>query len=136
MFITYYNACVQHKKGMRLCVVHGYGSSGYGGKIRSTIRQLLDDHKDRLEWRSGEQTDGNPGVTYVKADQLLPEIHENLAVNIIEFCDTPKTREKIAGHFRKHGDQCVLKAIRYLQQSNQLTTFWKGKHKCYVKSLL
>jgi len=134
LFILYYNDCVKHKKGIRLCVVHGYGSSGDGGKIRSAIRKLLSEHDDKLEWRKGEEIDANPGVTYIKAKKKLPGYHENLAVEIIHFCQTPKTRKKIAGHFRKYGDQSVLQAIRHLEKSKRLKICWKGKHKCYIKS--
>jgi hypothetical protein len=133
LFISYYNDCVQYKKGTRICVVHGYGSSGDGGKIRTAIRKLLEGHNEKLEWRPGETIDGNPGVTYIKAYQLLPDNHEHIAIDILNFCKTPKTREKIAGHFRNHGDQCVLKAIRYLEKTNLLSIRWKGRHKCYVK---
>ncbi|KPA12831.1 protein containing Smr protein/MutS2 [Candidatus Magnetomorum sp. HK-1] len=134
LFLFFYNSCAQQKKGTRLCVVHGYGSTGGAGKIRSALRKLLTDHNDKLEWHPGEQIDGNPGITYITAYQLLPETHENLASEIIQFCHTPKTREKIAGHFRKHGDQCVLKSIRYLEKNSLLTICWKGKHKCYRSS--
>jgi len=130
-FISFYNSCAHKQKGARLCIIHGYGSTGGGGKIRSALRKLLISQNNNLNWVSGEQIDGNPGITYIKTYNLLPETHENLACEIMKFCHTPKTREKIAGHFRKHGDQCVLKAIKYLEKNSLLTTCWKGKHKCY-----
>jgi len=130
-FIIFYNDWIKSKKGIEICVIHGYGSKGNGGKIRSDLRKFLTEHNDKLTWFPGEQIDNNTGVTYVKGYQKLPQIHEKLANKVIHFCQTPKTKDKIAGNFRKYGDQCVLKTIQLLEKNNQLGTVWKGKHKCY-----
>jgi len=130
-FITNYNLIIKNSQNTKICVIHGYGSTGEGGKIRSSLRKYLSEQTDKLQWFCGEQINGNAGITYIQPKRTLPEPYENLAHEIYHFCQTPKTREKIAGHFRKHGDQCTLKAIKHLEHSNQLKIVWKGKHKCY-----
>jgi len=134
-FIANYNLCIQNTKGIEICVIHGYGSTGEGGKIRSSLRKYLSQQTDKLQWFSGEQINGNAGITYIKPGQALPGPYENLAHEILHFCQTPKTKKKIAGHFRKHGDQCTLQAIKYLEKNNQLKIVWKGKHKCYQQKI-
>jgi len=130
-FIAIYNLCLQNTKTIKICIIHGYGSTGEGGKIRSSLRKYLAEQTDKLQWTSGEKIDGNAGVTYVEPKQALSEPYENLAHEIYHFCQSPKTKKKIAGNFRKYGDQCTLKALNYLEQKNQLKILWKGKHKCY-----
>jgi len=130
-FIAMYNLCVQKTKTIEICIIHGYGSTGEGGKIRSSLRKYLSQQTDKLQWTCGEQISGNAGVTYVKPKHTLPEPHVNLAHEIYHFCLTPKTKKKIAGNFRQYGDQCTLKALKFLEKNNQLKIVWKGKHKCY-----
>jgi len=133
-FIASYNLCIQNIKNVEICVIHGYGSTGEGGKIRSKLRQYLSQHTDKLHWTCGEQRNNNAGITFIKPVKNLPEPYEYLAKEIMTYCLTPKTKKKIAGHFRKHGDQCTLQAIKYLEKKNKLKTVWKGKHKCYQQN--
>jgi len=133
-FITTCNFWRQKNKDIEICIIHGYGSGGEGGKIRSSIRKYLSQQKDKIEWSKGEQINGNAGVTFVKLGQELPEPYENLAQDILKYCITPKTKKKIASYFRKHGDQRTLKAIKYLEKNNQLKIVWKGKHKCFQQN--
>ena len=53
-----------------LDVVHGYGSTGEGGVIRGRLRGFLERHNDCLEFRPGENVDGNQGHTIV-----IPQRH-------------------------------------------------------------
>jgi len=131
LFIAYYNSSIQNQKDIKICVVHGYGSTGEGGKIRSALRNFLNEHNDRLQWFCGESIDGNAGTTYIQAIKTLPKTFENLAKDILNYCQTPKTKDKIAGYFRNHGDQCILKAIKFLEKKKMIHIVWKGKHKCY-----
>jgi len=131
-FIANYNLLIDNNpKNIEICVIHGYGSTGEGGKIRLSLRKYLSKHSDKLQWFCGEQINGNAGITYIKPEKILPESYENLAQDIYQFCLTPKTKNKIAGSFRKHGYQKIIKAIQHLKKNNQLKTVWKGKHKCY-----
>jgi len=135
LFIMNYNLCLNtDTNNIEICVIHGYGSTGEGGKIRSSLRKYLSKHPDKLQWFCGEQRNGNAGITFVKPKKILPETYENLAHDIYHFCFTPKTKSKIAGYFRKQGDQRILKAIQYLEKKNRLKTVWKGKHKCYQQN--
>jgi hypothetical protein len=91
----------------------------------------LSQQTDKLEWSKGEFINGNAGITFVKPEQILPEPYEILAQDIFNYCLTPKTKKKIAGQFRKHGDQCTSEAIHFLEKQGKLKIVWKGKHKCY-----
>jgi len=133
-FIAAYNLCLQSTKNIDICVIHGYGSTGSGGKIRSSLRKYLSLQTDKLKWSGGEQINGNAGITFIKPGKALSEPYEKLAHEIFNYCQAPKTKKKIAGYFRKHGDQCILKALKYLEKNKKLKTIWKGKHKCYQQN--
>ncbi len=70
LFIAHYNRLLS-EGGERLEVVHGYGSSGVGGDIRSALMVLMDAYPDKVRYISGEMI-GNKGVTVVIPDELLP----------------------------------------------------------------
>jgi hypothetical protein len=121
-FVDFYNNCV--RGGYRGCieVVHGYGSSGVGGKIRQELRRYLARNSACLEiYVPGNL--GNPGITRVYPKRLLP-VTPNRAPGqnsdqatrareaILNFCETPKSRErvfsKLAGRF---GDRVLRDEI-------------------------
>jgi hypothetical protein len=52
----------------------------------------------------------------------------------LEFCKTPKTKEKIAGKFRNDGTDNVIKCIKDLEKKKMLKIVQKGKFKCYVSN--
>ena len=112
-------------------VVHGYGSTGTGGSLRRRVRSFLASHSDRLEFQSGEDTDGNPGHTMVLPVQPLPEVSDLLAEQVLEYCETARTQSKIAGKFRRYGDPTVIKAIRSLEKQGRLRAVNKGRNKAY-----
>lgn len=53
-------------------VVHGYGSSGRGGDLRSAVREYLDRHPERVDYVPGERFFNNPGMTVVYPKHPLP----------------------------------------------------------------
>ncbi len=112
-------------------VVHGYGSTGTGGSLRRRIRSFLRAHSDRLEFQPGEEANGNPGHTIVLPIQPLPEVRDLLAEQVLEYCATARTRSKITGKFRRHGDPTVMQAIRSLEMQGRLRTVNKGRNKAY-----
>jgi DNA-nicking Smr family endonuclease len=59
-------------------VIHGYGSSGRGGDLRTALRELLSRHAGRLEFVPGETYFNNPGVTVVYPKRPLPAPSPNL----------------------------------------------------------
>ena len=129
-FIECHNRAVP--SGSMLDVVHGYGSTGAGGVIRTRLRAFLSRHPQCLEYQLGEAVDGNQGHTLVKPKQRLPDTGELLVEQIWEYCETPRTVSKIAGKFRRHGDQKVQQAIQTLQRQGRLRTASKGRFKEYA----
>ena len=113
-------------------VVHGYGSSGTGGSLRRRVRSFLTAHNDRLEFKPGEESDGNPGHTIVLPVRPLPEVGDLLAEQVLEYCETARTQSKIAGKFRRYGDPKVIEAIRSLEKQGRLRAVAKGRNKAYA----
>ncbi len=125
-FILFYNS----NKGQSFKVIHGYGSTGVGGRIRSSLRSFIENNKNcfsRIEY--GESIDCNRGYTIVHYRSALPEKDDQLKDKIITYCTiNPKTKEKIAGEFRNFGTGTVTQAIKELVSQGRLTEI-KGKVK-------
>ena len=132
-FVDLYNRALRSDNGAatELDVVHGYGSSGTGGTMRTRIRSFLDRYPQHLEYMPGETVDGNPGHTVVLPIQPLPEIGDMLAEQVWEYCETPRAQSKITGRFRRHGDPRVLQAIRSLEKQGRLRPVSRGRLKAY-----
>ena len=77
-FTSLYNARLRAGDAGPIRVVHGYGSSGRGGDLRTALRELLSRHADRLESVPGETYFNNPGVTVVYPKHPLPAPSPNL----------------------------------------------------------
>ena len=72
-FVAVYNELLQHGREEVLRVIHGYGSTGIGGKIRRRLHEFLRQHADCLDdWVDGEVL-RNPGVTVVYLRWRLPQ---------------------------------------------------------------
>src|SRR3989442_9608079 len=70
IFIDVYNRHVRSRSKESLRVIHGYGSATEGldgGRIRLKIRTFLEGAADSLDWKPGEDLEGNPGVTIVSS---------------------------------------------------------------------
>ena len=130
-FVNDYNARV--KCGQLGCweVIHGYGSSGEGGVIRSKLRALLEQHRDKLKYEAGDQY-GNPGWTWVYPKTKLPNHQEQLATSIRDFCSTPKSEEKILHEFAKENGLKVKEAIRIQMKLGLLKTLNKNGRSHYI----
>ena len=138
-FILFYNEAIQHAAGGpagRLDVIHGYGSSGAGGVLRKRLRNFLEEYaaQGRLECTPGEHADANPGHTLVLPIKPLPNTHEMLAAEILDYCARPRTFSKIGGKFRRHGEPTVKAAIDSLVRQRRLRTTGKGSRKVYEAS--
>ena len=130
-FIARYNGALQAGSGDTLDIIHGYGSTGAGGTIRARLRAFLGRYPDRLEWQPGESVDGNQGHTLVRPGRPLPEAGDLLAEQVWEYCARPRAASKIAGKFRRHGDDRTLKAIRALERQGRLRSANRGRVKTY-----
>ncbi|MBN1265276.1 MAG: Smr/MutS family protein [Anaerolineales bacterium] len=134
LFLRTYNSRIQDQPFGSLVVVHGYGSSGEGGKIRRRLRSFLDQYPLYLTYQRGEEL-GNPGITIVFPHQLLPTSETLLEEEVFAFCTKPRTREKIAGKFRKYGQPQVLETIRKLERQGLLEVISCGSHRCYRQAV-
>lgn len=131
LIATYNRVLATNPSTEVLEVVHGYGSTGTGGSLRRRVRSFLTAHSDRLEFKPGEDADGNPGHTMVLPIRPLPEIGDLLAEQVLDYCETARTQSKITGKFRRHGDPSVIQAIRSLERQGRLRTVSKGRNKGY-----
>ena len=73
----------------------------------------------------------NQGCTVVNPITKLPNSHDMLEVQIEEFCEQPRTKNAIAGKFRRHGDRRVSNAIQNLKQQRRLCKTRKNNHPAY-----
>jgi hypothetical protein len=133
VFVEFYNRHVRSSSREPLRIIHGYGSTEKGGKIRVKLRSFLEVGAGSLEWKPGEDAEGNPGVTIVYPRKVLHASEDQLAAAILEFCSIPRTESKIAGEFRKHAPREIKEAIRALVRQGQLKVVLKGGHETYVR---
>ena len=133
-FIRVYNDAVETTRALeslQIVVVHGYGSSGEGGAIRHRIRALLRRFPESVDFTPGEETIGNQGCTVVKPLAKLPSSPDMLEEQIAGYCERPRTKNTIAGKFRRHGDRRVSNAIQALMQQRRLCRTRKNNHIAY-----
>src|SRR5689334_4078008 len=132
-FVEFYNRHVQKglKEGLR--VVHGWGASGAGGKIRTQFRQLLAEAGPNLDWKAGEDVEGNPGVTIIYPRKVIHPRESQLKAAILEFCSTPRTESKIAGQFRRYSAREIKETIWLLVRGGEMREVLKGGHAVYVR---
>ena len=133
-FLDSYNrlARTSDASGSFIEVVHGYGSTGTGGVLRRRLRAFLAKYPQCLEFKPGEDIDGNPGHTLVSPLQTLPDTGGLLAEHIWEYCENPRTVSKVSGRFRRYGDPQVQEAMRVLQKQGRLRQVNKGRVKEYA----
>ena len=132
-FIEFYNQTLRQagKNSVGLDVVHGYGSTGTGGVLLTRLRGFLGRYESCLDFQTGEKVDGNPGHTIVVPLKPLPSLLDQLSQDIWDFCDRPRSRSKIIGKFRRHGQTAVLSTIKTLEKQKRLRPSNQGAHKLY-----
>lgn len=116
-----------------LRVIHGYGASGEGGAIKKRIRGLLERHPDLVRYTPGESY-GNPGESVVYPLRALPDAERDLRGEILRYCLSPKSREKIVGRFRRFKDPEIRRLLQELQGEGLLKIVFKSGIRHY-KSL-
>lgn len=115
-FIEAYNQAFRQAGWKTLDVVHGYGSTGQGGVIRTRLRAFLDRYPAYLTYKQ----DSNPGHTIVMPLKALPSLGNQLAEEIWDYCAAPRPVSKIMGKFRRYGDAKVQDAIDDLLSQHRL----------------
>jgi len=133
LFVDYYNRHLQRGATGPIRVIHGYGSTGQGGKIRPKFREYLNEVLGKLDWIPGERVEANDGITIVYPRQTLPTREKRLEQDILVFCSAPRTESKITGQFRKDSPAEIKRAIRNLVRSGRLREVFKGNHQTYVR---
>ncbi len=129
LFVSHYNSRVAGGDLSRFQVIHGWGSGGSGGKIRTALRRLLSFFQEALTL----QTDPvNPGMTWVLPSRRLPEGAGFLYGEILEYCAAPRTEGKIPGRYRRYGDLRVKNALRQMESAGKLARSRKGRHTVYT----
>ena len=130
--VDFYNSRVKRGNLSPFDVIHGYGSSGVGGVLRTRIRGFLSSFSGYLDFDFGSSClEFNPGKTRVIPRKALPEAVDILAEEILEFCDNAKTLSKISGKFCRVGETQVLAALKALEKQKRLKVFYKGSFKVY-----
>ncbi len=132
-FVDAYNKAVQ--PGGHACrtlrVIHGYGSTGGPGILRTRFRKFFERHEARLEFTLGEKTDGNPGYTTVTPKYPLPGADAALCELVWDYCEQPKTMSRIVGQFRRYGDPRVQQAVHSLEGQKRLRKAARAKNSVY-----
>ena len=122
-FISVYNEAVNNggePSDIEIAVIHGYGSTGEGGVLRNRLRGFLSRYGNCLDFTPGEEIDGNQGCTIVKPVSSLPNMNDLLAEQIFDYCERQRSRSKVMGRFRRHGQPKVMQAIRSLEKQGRL----------------
>ena len=88
-------------------------------------------YESYLDFQTEEKVDGNPGHTIVVPLKPLPSLLDQLSQDIWDFCDRPRSRSKIIGKFRRHGETAVLSSIKALEKQKRLRPSNQGAHKLY-----
>lgn len=128
LFVDHYNRQLGAGDTSSIKVIHGYGSTGEGGKIRTALLKALTAYADYLSF----QTDPiNPGATLVHPVKKLPDGAGIIAPELVAFCSDGKSESKIIGRFRSHGDLNVRNALKQLVKQGRLAVTRKGRHTIY-----
>jgi hypothetical protein len=131
-FADFYNRSLKSSSQEPIRIVHGYGSSGEGGRIRLKLREFLANAASSLDWRPGEDAEGNLGVTIVYPRKALLAREEQLEAGILEFCTGPRGESRIAGEFTEFDPREIKQAIRRLVRQGSLTEILKSGRTVYV----
>lgn len=130
-FIIKYNEIYKSGYKGEIELIHGYGSSGKGGKIKKEIRKLIEANKSsfRIEYNN------NPGITILLPKKPIPPRIDMLSKDILNFCkDNGKSLSKIESKFfRKYKVEDIKKSIRYLLRVELLKEETGKKERIYIK---
>ena len=128
IFVKHYNAKVNRGDFSPISVIHGYGSTGEGGRIKTALRKLLENNQENLSFQHDVW---NSGKTLVNPIKALPSGSGLVSSEILEYCSLPRTESKLLGKFRRFGDLDVKKTLRKLVVSGKLSIAKKGRHTIY-----
>ena len=117
-FIQTFNEC--HKKGAQLEVIHGYGSSGTGGKIKSALNRFIDKNKECTR-----VVEINSGSSRYISQKLLPPyisiIDELVLVNYNDSKNRNKLLQQVYKRYKDFTQKEVENRIKTLMK--QISNF-------------
>ena len=87
-----------------------------------------------LNFITGESQDGNEGHTFVTPVKPLPVGDEELEELILDYCERPRTIDKITGEFHRHGFPAVKSSVSALERSGALKSSLRGRFRFYEVS--
>lgn len=128
IFVKHYNGMVKEGDHSPISVIHGYGSSGSGGRIKRALLKLLETSVGTLSF---QQDAWNPGKTVIYPMKVLPEGAGIISSEILEYCLLQRSESKILGKFRQFGDLKVKNTLRRLVKQGVLAKSRKGRHTVY-----
>jgi hypothetical protein len=130
-FIDSYNKVLKNKQIKSIYVIHGYGSTGKGGKIKKVFHSFLRENTYYLKY----DFDSNPGATIVYLKQKLPNKLSFLEKDILDYCSlTPKSLSKIESNFfNKSNVPDIKKSINSLVKKELLIKIMKKNTNIYQK---
>ena len=133
IFIENYNQFLSEKQTGSIEIIHGYGSTGEEGIIRTRLRKLLERYASHLEFRLGEDIDSDIGHTFVFPAQPLPDDEDVLLEDMVEYCSIPRTEKKISGKFVKRVDMPKIRqTVRLLEKQGRLEKTLKNNQPMYL----
>lgn len=129
-FMERYNELLSGGFKGQITVVHGYGSSGVGGRIKNRFKELSEAYKEYFK----TSHTSNLGITLVHPKKSLPVSNFLFEKELLEFCsDTPKSISKIQNKFFKnHNNTEIKKTINNLIKKGALNEILK-KESHYVR---
>ncbi len=128
IFVKHYNERVRAKDLSPISVIHGYGSTGEGSRIKTALRKLLEASKDNLSFQWDVW---NPGKTLVLPKKVLPSGADIMSSEILEYCSSPRSESRVLGKYRRFGDLNVKNTLRRLVKQGKLSVLRKGRHTVY-----
>lgn len=128
IFIRHYNANVKQGNFSSISVIHGYGSTGDGCRIKTALTKLLETNEDSL---TCQKDIWNPGKTIVHPQKALPAGAGIISSEILEYCTLQRTESKVLGKLRRFGDLNVKNTLRRLVKQGTLCSARKGRHTVY-----
>lgn len=129
-FMTKYNEILSKGFKGEINVIHGYGSSGVGGKIKKRFKEFSEAYTSYFK----VSYNNNIGITIVKPIKVLPNYDFLFENELLSFCsETPKSLNKIQNKFFKtHNNLEIKKTINNLIKKGFLTEIYK-KEAHYLK---
>lgn len=129
-FIEKYNEVVKNNCNCSIYVIHGYGSSGKGGKIKKVLHNYLKENLQYLKY----EFDSNPGATIVYPKKALPNQLSILEQEILNFClNSPKSLSKIESNFfKKYDFRDIKKTVNLLVKKDLLKKIIKKSANVYL----